>query len=128
MANIVLDRPRRPSLGRVLSVGFVVLVALGLLGLLLWGMYNSSKPSGAIAITPRPAPPFTVTLFDGSTVRLADLQGKVVVLNFWASWCVPCREEATTLQQMALRYQDQGVVFLGVNVWDKDADARAFLA
>jgi cytochrome c biogenesis protein CcmG/thiol:disulfide interchange protein DsbE len=56
-----------------------------------------------------------------------DLAGQPVVINFWASWCVPCREEAPTLEQNWRKYKDQGVRFLGVNVQDSEDDARAFV-
>ena len=54
--------------------------------------------------------------------------GQVVVLNFWASWCVPCREEAGVLERGWRAYGERGVAFVGVNVWDREPAARAFLA
>jgi len=75
---------------------------------------------------PKVAPDFTLTLFDGTEFRLADHRGKVVVVNFWASWCDPCREEMPALQQAASAAGDE-VVFVGVGAkTDKDDDARAF--
>lgn len=74
------------------------------------------------------APDFTLQTFDGGSLRLADLRGQAVVLNFWASWCVPCREEAPVLVRAAQANRDRGVVFVGINVQDIEADARAFLA
>lgn len=75
-----------------------------------------------------PAPDFTLPLFDGGTLQLADLRGQVVVLNFWASWCPPCRAEAPTFARVSQAFQERGVVFVGVNVQDTEPDARAFLA
>lgn len=75
----------------------------------------------------RPAPGFMLTLFDGRTLRLADLRGKVVFLNFWASWCPPCRAEAPELEATWRLLREQGVVFLGVNTQDEEPRARAFL-
>jgi thiol-disulfide isomerase/thioredoxin len=59
----------------------------------------------------RPALSFTLTLFDGKVIRLEDFHGKVVFLNFWASWCVPCRAEARALESAWQKYKERGVVF-----------------
>lgn len=75
----------------------------------------------------RPAPDFTLPLFTGGTLRLNSLRGKPVVLNFWASWCVPCREETPRLVRFHKIYGPR-IVFVGVNVEDEDQDARRFLA
>lgn len=69
------------------------LCRLGALALALCGM------SASVPTVGRPAPDFAMTLMDGTTVTLADLRGQVVVLNFWATWCVPCREELPTLDR-----------------------------
>lgn len=75
-----------------------------------------------------PAPDFTLRLFDGGAFHLADQRGKVLVVNFWASWCVPCRTESPRLEAAARRFQGQGVVVVGVDIQDDDKDARAFVA
>ena len=72
------------------------------------------------------APDFTATTLTGSKLSFASYRGKVVVLNFWGSWCVPCREEAPTLSAAAAQYQPSGVSFLGVDVRDTTASAEAF--
>ena len=73
------------------------------------------------------AAPFTVTLFDGRKISLKDLGGKAVFLNFWASWCVPCRAEAKDLEAAWQRVKDRNMLFLGVAVQDTEKDSRAFL-
>jgi peroxiredoxin len=72
------------------------------------------------------APDFTATTLTGSKLNLASYRGQVVVLNFWGSWCGPCREEAPTLAVAAEQYQKAGVDFLGVDVRDTTASAQAF--
>lgn len=73
------------------------------------------------------APSFTLTLFDGKVIRPEDFRGKVVFLNFWASWCPPCRAEAKTLEAAWQKYKDRGVVFLGIDIQDTEEGARAFI-
>ena len=72
------------------------------------------------------APEFAGTTLTGSKLSFSAYRGKVVVLNFWGSWCVPCREEASALSAAAARYQPSGVSFLGVDVRDTTASAQAF--
>ena len=72
------------------------------------------------------APDFTGTTLTGSRLRFSSYRDKVVVLNFWGSWCVPCREEAATLTSVAALYRSSGVAFLGVDVRDTTASAEAF--
>ena len=72
------------------------------------------------------APDFEVETFDGETLRLSDLNGKVVVLNFWASWCPPCRWEMPFFETMWQEYRDQGVVFLGIAMSDTLENVKAF--
>jgi peroxiredoxin len=67
-----------------------------------------------------PAPEFTLNARDGKEVKLSQLRGQVVMLNFWASWCVPCREEMPLLEQMHKKYKGLGFTLVGVNV-DKDS-------
>ena len=72
------------------------------------------------------APEFSGTTLTGSKLSFSDYRGQVVVLNFWGSWCVPCREEAPTLAAVASKYGPSGVSFLGVDVRDTTAGALAF--
>src|SRR6266851_4328346 len=67
-----------------------------------------------------------LTLFDGGRFSLQEHQGPVV-LDFWVSWCVPCREEAALLESACRAHRDRGVVFLGVNILDTDSAAREFI-
>ncbi len=72
------------------------------------------------------APEFQLALLDGAAMRLSDLRGKVVVLNFWASWCAPCRWEMPAFERVWQEYKDKGVIFVGVAVADREQDAKAF--
>lgn len=96
------------------------------LAMLAYGLTRDPRniPSPLVG---RPAPSFAMKLMDGGEVRLADLRGKVVFVNFWASWCPPCRDEAPDLEASWRQHHDQDVVFLGVDMQDKEADARAFI-
>jgi cytochrome c biogenesis protein CcmG, thiol:disulfide interchange protein DsbE len=109
-----------------IKVGSVVVIAGGMIGLLAYGFTRDARYIQSPLVA-RQAPSFTLTLFDGKVVRLADFQGKAVLVNFWASWCVPCRAEAAALESAWQKYKDRGVVFLGVNIQDKEEDARAFM-
>jgi cytochrome c biogenesis protein CcmG, thiol:disulfide interchange protein DsbE len=73
------------------------------------------------------APDFTFTQFDGKSYKLSDLRGKVVVLNIWASWCDPCKDEAATLENTWRAYRDNGVMLLGADYVDTQPPAQAFL-
>ena len=101
-------------------VAFAVLLASGL------GRNPRELPSELVG---DPAPAFTLPLLDGGgTIDLDSLRGQVVVLNFWASWCVPCREEHPALLEAWGRYRERGVVIVGVNFEDAEASALEYAA
>lgn len=74
-----------------------------------------------------PAPDFALTTLDGEKVKLSDLKGHVVMINFWASWCGPCRQEMPLLNDIYASYKKAGFVLLGVNLDESAEDAKAFL-
>ncbi|MGH7267738.1 MAG: TlpA family protein disulfide reductase [Candidatus Rokuibacteriota bacterium] len=100
--------------------------ALAVLALLAYGFTREPRSIESPMIG-RHAPAFALTLFDGRALRLEDLRGRVVLVNFWASWCPPCRAEASTLEATWRRLQTQGVVFVGINTQDEEPRAREFL-
>lgn len=81
----------------------------------------------AAAVTDQPAPDFALPDGTGNTVALSDFEGQVVLVNFWASWCWPCREEMPLLDQLAERYGPLGFTMLGINVEEDAALANQFL-
>lgn len=74
------------------------------------------------------APDFTLTTYGGEEIALSSLRGQVVLVNFWASWCVPCAQEARELVAMAEDYRARGLTVLGVAFTDTEPAARAYLA
>ena len=104
-----------------LIIAFAIILAL--LGLLAWGLRKAQAGPRENGI----APDFTITGFDGRTVTLGELRGQVVIINFWASWCLPCREEAAYLEETWRKYKDQDVIFIGVDWVDTEKEALAYI-
>jgi cytochrome c biogenesis protein CcmG/thiol:disulfide interchange protein DsbE len=107
-----------------------------LFALLAWAAaQQQGQPGGAginaqfgeVRVSGSRAADFTLELADGDMLRLSDLRGKVVMVDFWASWCGPCRQEAATLNGIHAAYADAPVEFVGVNVWDTPDAAKAFV-
>jgi len=73
------------------------------------------------------APDFSLKRLDGEVFSLAGQADRPVFLYFWASWCIPCEEEAPLIETLWPEYRDRGWMFLGVNIWDREEDARAFV-
>ena len=115
----VTEKTGRSSFGTFIAYALVI----GLLGLLGWGLAKVNRGQ----VDSGMAPDFTLTNFDGETLTLSELRGQVVVINFWASWCPPCREEAPYLEATWRKYQDQGVVFIGVDYVDTEIEALAYI-
>jgi len=115
-----------PWLARVFTLG-LVLGVLALLTLFVWGLGRRSASSvGVVSTSLREAPSFQLDLFDGTRLSSESLQGSPAVLNFWASWCIPCEDEAPALESAAQRYRGK-VRFVGIDVQDAEPEARQFL-
>jgi cytochrome c biogenesis protein CcmG/thiol:disulfide interchange protein DsbE len=111
----------RPAWGRIFAWGglivLLVVVAIRLL----------QTQQGPVGIGQR-APDFTLTTFDGEEITLSSLKGKVVMINFWASWCKPCEGEAPDLENAWRYYQPGGeVIFLGIDYVDTESAAMEYL-
>lgn len=106
-------------------------VVAGLVGLFVWQLTSDDGReilADVRAGKTTPAPSFSLPSLQGDDrVALSSYEDKVVVLNFWASWCIPCKEEAPRLQSAWEKYRNNGLVVLGVDVHDFDRDGRRFL-
>jgi cytochrome c biogenesis protein CcmG/thiol:disulfide interchange protein DsbE len=118
-SELEANQPRRWG---VLLVWIVVLGLLVILGL---GLIRTRQ--GPVGVG-QEVPDFVLQTFDGDVFDIKDLRGQVVVINFWASWCKPCEQEAAELEQAYQKFKDQGVMFLGVDYVDSETEALGYLA
>jgi cytochrome c biogenesis protein CcmG, thiol:disulfide interchange protein DsbE len=118
---------RKTSMGRTITVaaGVIFLLLLGYILIVLIG--PSSGASGSTAAVDSPAPDFKLSLLGGGELSLASLRGSPVVVNFWGSWCDPCRAEAPALESVWRKNKDKGVAFVGLAVEDTEPDAKAYI-
>ena len=109
---------------------------IGLVSILAWGVAQNDGTAGRpgvndslgeVQVGQVPASDFEIELYGGGTLRLSDLRGKVVMVDFWSSWCPPCRQEAPMLADVYREYEGMPVEFVGVDIWDTEAGARDYL-
>ncbi len=112
------------------------LPVVALLALLGWASARSGGVPGGLLVNIKlgevlipvdTAPSFTSKSLEGEALTLSDLKGQVVMVNFWASWCPPCRREASALAQVYREYQGEPIEFVGVDIWDREEDARDYI-
>ena len=121
------ETPRRPFRWSMIALWVAV---IAILAVLAWGLINTNATRPEVGQT---APDFDVEFFDGygwenrNVANLAEMRGRPVVLNFWASWCVECRYETDLLEQAWQQYRDDGVVFLGVAYADVEPNSIAYI-
>jgi cytochrome c biogenesis protein CcmG/thiol:disulfide interchange protein DsbE len=122
--NVTEDKKDFRFLGLPLGALITIIAVVVLLVILGLGLVRTQQ--GPVGIGSR-APEFTLTTFEDQEIATQDLGGQVIVVNFWASWCKPCEQEAAELEQAYRQYQDQGVVFLGVNYVDTESEAMVYM-
>ena len=127
--NVNLDEQPQTSSRSFTSI-IVWVVVLGVLGVLGWGLVQSTAPRPEAG---EPAPAFDLEFFEGyewqgkTAASLDDMQGQIVVMNFWASWCVECRVETDDLEAAWQKFGDQGVMFVGVAYADVEPNSMAYM-
>ena len=117
----------------LIGVGVPVLLVLSLF---VWGVVQNDgvagRPGvndnfGEVSISTDPMSDFELTTLSGEVVSIADYRGKVVMVDFWSSWCVPCRVEGPILSETYLKWRDRGVEFVGIAIWDSEGPVLDFI-
>jgi peroxiredoxin len=96
-------------------------------GLVVFALYQALAEEEVGTTVGEQAPDFELETLDGETVKLSDLQGKAVLVNFWATWCKPCRDEMPAIQSVYDRYRNQGFEVVGVNIAETPVSVRGFV-
>jgi cytochrome c biogenesis protein CcmG, thiol:disulfide interchange protein DsbE len=125
--------PKKSSPGPFVAAGILIGLFAGLALMLIFGpgrtildRLNRQKAKPAVPALNAPAPDFELQTLDGQSMQLSALDGKIRLLNFWATWCEPCRQEMPLLQEYQVRYSDQ-VAILAINNAESDEKVAAFV-
>lgn len=133
VARAVLDHPRLRQAGLAALLGIAILGSVFLIerGRRPTEATQITAPGVAGAVAPRvgqPATDFQVAGADGQMISLSQFKGRPVWINFWASWCAPCRAEFPDMDAVYRRHQDQGLVLLAISFAEPPQDVQAYLA
>lgn len=120
---------KKERLSGAISLVLMFIISLGALGLegCKKTQPETQEKEAATAASAGPATPFMLVSFEGRDLSLDAMKGKTLVINFFASWCGPCKEEAPALQKAYLAFKDLGVEFIGIAVDDTEENARKFI-
>lgn len=117
----------------MIGVGVPVLLVLALFA---WGVAQNDGQAGRpgvndnfgeVRLSIDPTADFELTTLTGEVISIADYRGKVVMVDFWSSWCVPCRAEGPILAETYRVWRDRGVEFIGIAIWDSEGPVRDFI-
>ena len=122
--------PRILSRSRLAALGVLTIAMIGLLA--AQGCSSSPTGSNLDGLAPAPevgrlAPDFTLVGLDGNQVSLSDFRGKTVFVNFWATWCPPCRAEMPEMEAVYQEYKDRDVVIIGVDIVEPEDTVRQYV-
>ncbi|MGQ9805552.1 MAG: TlpA family protein disulfide reductase [Chlorobiales bacterium] len=111
----------------VFTISLVLIVAVSGFLLMNASPSNATLPQTLVATDGKKAPDFTLTTTDGKILKLSDYKGKGVIVNFWATWCPPCRAEIPHMVELQKEYEQKGFSFIGIAVSDEEEKVKAFV-
>ena len=114
---------------KLVSTVLITALILAFFALMAFGLANRSPATGRSGETRvgKPAPQFSMPLLGGGEFRSQDHRGSPMIINFWASWCPPCRQESPGFERVWQRYREQGIQLVGVDIQDTEEDALAYV-
>ncbi len=123
--------PSRAKPLLVVGIPLLIFVVVLVVGMVRSGRDGGppgvNEKLGEVAVTTEKNADFLVTTLDGRELRLSDLRGSIVMVDFWSSWCPPCRAEAPVLVEAYERWSKLGVEFVGISIWDDEDEVRDFV-